>query len=300
MDQNQCWRIIYQAIGKATRTFKPDRRQTYADRLIVAMYFWAVLHDRAMSWACDRSHYHSLFRPRHLPSVSQFHRRIKSPRVQLILQRVHGELAGVDSPTATLIVDGKSLPINPVTRDPDARWGHTFGRKQLGIGYKLHAYVTEDQRILCWCVRPLNEYEATIATLMLDYLPPASQRTLILGDANYDTHDFYKAVSHHGAKLLTGLRREPAKHPVTLRQMGTDRREALKLYEQKRPLVRMTMRTRPVVERTFANATNHGGGLGPLPAFVRRLPRVRRWVGAKIALYHARLKARKLNAGHEG
>jgi Transposase DDE domain len=294
MDQNQCWRIVYQAIGRATRTVRPDRRQTYSDRLIVAMYFWAVLHDRAMRWACDRINYHGLFRPRHLPSVSQFHRRVKSPRVQQILQQVHDELAGVDAPTATLVVDGKSLPINPVSRDPDARWGHTFGRQQLGVGYKLHAYVTEDQRILCWCVRPLNEYEATIATLMLDHLPPATGRTLILGDANYDTHDFYKAVSQRGAKLLTGLRREPAKHPVTLRQMGKDRREALRLHEQNKPLVRMAMRNRPVVERTFANATNYGGGLGPLPAFVRRLPRVRRWVGAKIAIYHARLKARRL------
>ena len=295
MDQIQ-WRLLYRIIVKAARSLPKDRRLRFPDALIVAMYFWAVKHDRAMMWACDRANYHGLFRPRRLPSVSQFHRRVKSPRVQLILQRLHGELAGVDAPTATLVVDGKSLPINPVTRDPDARWGHTFGRQQLGIGYKLHAYVTEDQRILCWCVRPLNEYEATIATLMLDYLPPASPRTLILADANYDTHDFYKAVSRHGAKLLTGLRREPAKHPVTLRQMGKDRREALNQYEQKAPLVRMAMRHRPVVERTFANATNYGGGLGPLPAFVRRLPRVRRWVGAKITLYHARLQARKLIA----
>lgn len=299
MDQIQ-WRLLQRIIVKAARSLPKDRRLRFSDALIVAMYFWAVKHDRAMMWACDRSHYHGLFRPRRLPSVSQFHRRIKSPRVQLLLGRLHGELAGVDSPTAMLVIDGKSLPINPVTRDPDARWGHTFGRQQLGIGYKLHAYVTEDQRILCWCVRPLNEYEATIATLMLDYLPPASSRTLILGDANYDTHDFYKAVSRHGAKLLTGLRREPAKHPVTRRQMGKDRREALDLYEQNEPLVRMTMRVRPVVERTFANATNYGGGLGPLPAFVRRLPRVRRWVGAKIALYHARLKARRLIDQHKG
>ena len=292
MDQNQ-WRIMHQSITRATRRLRPDPRQTYSDRLIVAMYFWAVGHDRAMMWACDRANYHGLFRPRRLPSVSQFHRRVKSERVQQILQHVHDDLARVDQPTATLVVDGKALVINPVSRDPDARWGHTFA-KRLGVGYKLHAYSTEDQRILCWCVRPLNEYEAHVATLLLDWLPPPSERTLILADGNYDTHDFYKAVSDHGAKLLTALRREPAKHPVTLRQMGKDRREALRLHEQKPSLVRMAMRTRPTIERTFANATNYGGGLGPLPAFVRRLPRVRRWVGAKICLYHARLHARRI------
>ena len=32
--------------------------------LIVAMYAWAVWHDRTTSWACDRGHYTGLFRPR--------------------------------------------------------------------------------------------------------------------------------------------------------------------------------------------------------------------------------------------
>jgi hypothetical protein len=35
-----------------------------------------------------------------------------------------------------------------------------------------------------------------------------------------------------------------------------------------------------------------GGGLGPLPAWIRRLERTRRWVGCKIVLYHARLQWR--------
>ena len=297
MDHTQ-WRILYHAIVKAARSLPRCRRQTYTDRLIVAMYFWAVKHDRAMMWACDRQNYTGLFRPRKLPSISQFHRRIKSERVQKILPRVHCDLAGMDVPTATLIVDGKSLPINCVSRDPDARWGHSFG-KLMAKGYKLHAFVTEDQRILCWTVRPLNEYEPYIAQLMLDFLPPPGEQSLVLGDGNYDTHDFYKAVNAHGSKLLTNLRREPAKHPVTLRQMGRDRREVLQLHEKHPSLVRMTLRVRATVERTFANTTNYGGGLGPLPAFVRRLPRVRRWVGAKIALYHARKRSRQLLAEKE-
>lgn len=298
MDRIQ-WRVLYEAICKAASLSQGGRRWTYTDRLIVAMYFWAVRHDRAMMWACDRKNYTSVFRPRRLPSVSQFHRRVKSPAVQAILQRINDQLAGTDTQTSMLIVDGKPLTINSVSRDPDARWGHTFGN-HMGKGYKLHAFVSEDQRILCWCVRPLNEYEPHVATLMLGHLAPAGERTLVLADGNYDTHDFYKAVGATGAKLLTNLRREPAKHPVTLRQMGKDRREALRLHEINRPLVRMVMKNRATVERTFANATNFGGGLGPLPAFVRRLPRVRRWVGAKISLYHARKRARNIIAENTG
>ena len=35
------------------------------------------------------------------------------------------------------------------------------------------------------------------------------------------------------------------------------------------------------------------GGLAGLPAWVRGLERVRRWVGVKIIVYNARLKARE-------
>ena len=44
--------------------------------------------------------------------------------------------------------------------------------------------------------------------------------------------------------------------------------------------------------RNFGNLTNFGGGLSPLPAWVRRLHRVERWVRAKLivsalrACYH--------------
>jgi hypothetical protein len=51
--------------------------------------------------------------------------------------------------------------------------------------------------------------------------------------------------------------------------------------------------------RLVSSLTCYGGGLGPLPAFVRRLPRVTRRVGVKIILYHTRLilrKQREINA----
>ena len=51
-----------------------------------------------------------------------------------------------------------------------------------------------------------------------------------------------------------------------------------------------------VIERVFGHLTCTPGLLGPLPAFVRGLARVRRWVGAKICLYHARESAREPRA----
>ena len=84
----------------------------------------------------------------------------------------------------------------------------------------------------------------------------------------------------------------PSTHPVTLRQMGPQRRELLRVWRARPELVRMVHRHRIAAEATFSNLCSYGGGLGPLPAWVRRLPRVRRWVGAKIILYHARFRAR--------
>ena len=43
-------------------------------------------------------------------------------------------------------------------------------------------------------------------------------------------------------------------------------------------------RQRGMIERQFGNGTMRGEGLGTLPAHVRRLPRVRNYVHAKIVL----------------
>ena len=46
------------------------------------------------------------------------------------------------------------------------------------------------------------------------------------------------------------------------------------------------------MERAFANLSNFGGGLTHLPPWVRTLPRVTRWVTAKLIIYHARANVR--------
>jgi len=286
------WHLIITHIRLAAKRLpRASRRFRFNDVLIVAMYFWAVAHDRPMVFACDRQNDHRLFRPRRLPSISQFHRRVKSDRVRQILQSVHDAMAGVDVPTALSHVDGKALAVGPVSKDPDAKNGYAAGGR-MAKGYKLHSIVSEDKRLLCWCVRPMNEHEMPIARLMLDSLPPFTERSLLLADGNYDAHVFHKDVDARGGRLVTNLRGR-AEHPVTRRQMGRARRELLRLNQTHRPLVRMTLRHRNDIELTYSNLTSYGGGLGPLPAFVRRLPRVTRWVGVKITLYHARLGVRK-------
>jgi len=292
MDHDQ-WRLIMSHIRRIAASLpRPSKRFDYSDAQIVAMFIWSVAHDRPMIWACDRRHYNRVFRPRQLPSVSQFHRRVKSERVRLILQRLHEVTGGVLCPTALQYIDGKPLPVGNSSKDRDARIG--YAGRRMGIGYKLHVIATEDRRITCWCVRPMNEHEMPIARLMLEHLPEGTftQRSLILADGNYDSHDLYKDVHKRGARLVTHLRGR-ATHPATLRQMGPARRELLELNKTSRPLVKMIQRNRNEIELTLSNLTSYGGGLGPLPSFVRRLPRVTRWVGVKIVLYHTRLCLRR-------
>ena len=46
---------------------------------------------------------------------------------------------------------------------------------------------------------------------------------------------------------------------------------------------------RITIEQSFGQATSFGGGLAPLPAWVRGLDRVRTWVWAKLLINAARI-----------
>jgi IS5 family transposase len=284
----------------------PGRRCKYSDRLIARMYFWAVGHDRPSSWAADPARYGAVFRPRKLPGVSQFNRRVAAGRMQGILQRVHdGLAAGPPSPVHKL--DGKAVTVSPVSKDRDAGRGKVSGgwAKASGTGdcpragYKLHAAVAEGGRIVVWSVMPLNVDEKLVAAELLDRLPPPlGADDLVLADSNYDSADLSARCAAAGRPLLTPLRAQqrvgPQGHSASaLTNMGPARRATVAAWRDRPDLCRFVLKDRGGIERNFSTLTCGGGGLGPLPAWVRSLARVRRWVGAKIALYHARLQLRR-------
>lgn len=91
---------------------RPARRFEYSDRLIILMWLWAVLHDRSLSWACRRENYSSLFRPRTLPGVSQFCKRLATERFVLVRRLLHEILSAKGHADLLHILDGKALTIN--------------------------------------------------------------------------------------------------------------------------------------------------------------------------------------------
>ena len=296
MEQSQ-WTILRQTIRHVTRSMPKLPRVQYGDCLIACLYFWAVLHDRPMTWAVERCNYNRSFRPRKIPSISQLNRRIASARFQGILQRVHQQLAG-DSRFKALVIDGQALCVGPVSQDRDARVGHIPGG--MGRGYKLHAIVCSDGSIPLFSIMPLNTHETPVARQMLAMLRHDLAGTLVFADGNYDAHRLHKQIARQGGFFITHPRRGGARrrergnhgHPVTRRQMGRSRRLLIDLWENAPALMERVYRHRQQIERRFGNLSCIPGLLTSLPKFVRSLPRVRRFVGAKICLYHAHRIAR--------
>jgi len=277
------WRVVYRAIREVDRVLpRVGRRPVFSDVLIVAMYVWTVGHDRPLCWACDRRHYGSDFRPRRLPSVSQFCKRIKTERCDGILQAVHDRLARSDVGTQLSYLDGRALCVGAHSKDRDARSGPAPGG--MAKGYRLHAWATEDLRIPIWSVVPLNVSEKTVAGELLNARRAVG---VVLADSNYDAGWLYERVAERGGQLVTPL---PENAGSGHRRQSPSRLAALHLWDA---LGAYVYRDRLKIERVFGSTCCFGGGLGPLPAWVRTLPRVRRWVGAKLIIYHARLALRR-------
>ena len=283
------WLLIVAAVDRAHRLVQRTGRVCqYSDSLIVKLYLYAVLHDRPLCWACDRENFKGCFRPRCLPSVSQFCRRMKTPRVDAMLDHVHQQLASHDRPIDIVSVDGKALPISDYTTDADAKTGHGCGRFQRG--YKLHACVADDDRIPCFQVHSMNVAEQTVAFALLpDAVKPGM---LLLGDSNYDSSRLYQRCADQHAMMLTPLKGH-SRDERRRRRMPAARLDALMLWEQRPGIAKSLLRQRDRIERVFAALTGVGFGLKGLPAWVRRLDRVRHWVAGKIILYHAHLKEKE-------
>lgn len=121
----EIWKAIVSVAAAADRDVLREcgrlKEARFTNRLIALMYCWSVWHDRPLSWACDRRHYGPLFRPRKLPSVSQFCKRVKDdPRVCRTLGVMQTRLCAGQTPSVLSCFDGKLLPVAMHSRDPDA------------------------------------------------------------------------------------------------------------------------------------------------------------------------------------
>ncbi len=273
------WRLVYQTLRRLNRSIPKERRTCqYHDTLIVAMYLWAVFHDRPLCWAADRSNYTSVFRPRKLPSRSQFGRRIRTSRCRTLLDALNRALAGVEDVPNIFLLDSRPLRVGAYSRDPDVRTGYT--KDGFTKGYKLHALATIQGQIVAWRLTALNRNDKPVAW---ELIAEARPQGMVLADGAYDSGALYDHVFKHRALLLTPL---PKNVGGGHRPQSWARLLAARLWANG---AEELYRERLEIERIFSRQSSFGGGLAPLPAWVRRLARVYRWVTAKLILYHARL-----------
>ncbi len=282
---SQLWKRIYHAIRMVNRgVMRTGRHPAYPDTMIVAMYVWAVWHDRPLCWAADRANYTSLFRPRRLPSRSQFCRRIKTQRCQAILHGVWKRLGQTDSNdnSPVTLMDGRVLCVQSHSTDPDAKRGYASGG--FARGYKLHALARENGRFVAIRVTSINVAEKAVARELIDEYRPAG---LLLADGGYESGPLYDYAAERGAIFMTPL---PKNAGGGHRQQSRARLFAKRLWDHGGEVI---YQRRRAIERFFGQLSAFGGGLAPLPSWVRRIERVERWITAKIIIYHARMLVRE-------
>ena len=112
----------------------------------------------------------------------------------------------------------------------------------------------------------------------------------LLGDANYDSRHLYAAAADAGIRLIAP-RRMPGARICQYPPSHEHRIAAITLLEQNERFAADFKQRRAAIERYFGTLATIGGGLHALPAWARRMHRVRSWVGAKLVLFTARSTA---------
>jgi hypothetical protein len=285
--ERELWTSLYAMLRLLDMGFG---RWKYSSADVAAMFFWAVVHDRPMSWAARAENWPEDLRPQHFPSQSTLSRRMRTADVQRLLSEVEDTwlaLSGM-SYRWLAVIDAKGLPISGVSKDADAGYGRCAGG--MAKGYKFYAVWGGGPLPLAWALAPMNKNEKTVARDLIPGLPGSGY---LLGDAEYDANPLYE-LAHAADYQLLARKRQPRSRGLGHQRHSPYRLRALELL--KRPFGKRLYRFRRQIERDFGGWSSFGGGLGPLPAWVRRFPRVRNWVHAKLLVNAVRWFQRNLPA----
>ena len=251
---------------------------TFQDADIVRVWYWSVIHDRPVCWACRPENW-PIGPRRPLPSASTMSRRLRTPSVRQLLEAMERRVTAPEQSGVFWKIDGKPLPIGGCSKDRQAGYGKAAGGKAKG--YKLHAIIGAGSCIATWRIAPMNKDERVMAQRMLK---SAAVQGYVVGDANYDSNPLHATCDQRDSLQLVTPRRYPHKSVGHCRQTP-GRLRSIALVERPFPdFAARLLQDRADIERDYGNLTNWGGGLSGLPAWVRTHRRVHRWVQAKLTL----------------
>jgi hypothetical protein len=283
--ERELWPRLYQLVTEvgATITQKYVHHQPWVPALVL---LWAAIHDRSIRWACDRRNWAGAgHRVPTLPAPSTVSRRLRSVAVGAVLRGVEDRLrAAGGHPALAALVDGKPVEVSGVSTDPDAAPGRAAGR--MGRGHKLHATWAGRAVPEAWDVTRLSAAESVVAG---ELVGRAGGGGYLVGDGNYDSGPRFDAAAAAGYQLVV-----PADDPAAgrgHRRVSRHRRRGLELARS--AFGRALLRHRRRIESGFGALVSFAGGLGGLPAWVRRAWRVRNWVWAKLLINGARILRRQ-------
>jgi hypothetical protein len=274
--ERELWQALY---WLATSLDKPWGGWKYTTAEIVAVYFWAVVHDRPTSWAARPGEWPDDLRPRSLPPQSTLSRRLRHADAVELMTGVEQRLLlliGLGKHWIS-VIDGKAIAVSPISQDPDAACGRGAGGWQKG--YKMHAIWNGGPMFTSWTLAALNVSEKTMARRLF---PSLLGGGYLLGDAQYDVGDLYDAAQQQGFQLVAKKTPSRGRHGLGHRRQSASRLRSIELLST--PFGAALHRQRNAIERHFGFLASTGGSLGPLPAWVRRFHRVRHWVQAKLIL----------------
>lgn len=293
--ERELWRWIVWALRRLPR--RCPIRGVYDNRSILAVALWSALHDRSILWGCQRSSWPVQAWRRPLPDQSTMSRRLRDPSLLEDLERLVALLQrhfpGIGS---FVIVDGKPLAVSEFTGDPESLIGWGAGR--YAKGYKLHVLIDDTRRLLAWDVRSMKDSEQAVACELVQRASARGelpQGATLLGDANYDSRHLYAAAASAGIRLVAP-RRTPGAGLCKYRPSHEHRLAAIESLERDEAQMHEFRRRRATIERYFGAIATVGGGLHALPAWARRIHRVRSWVGAKLVLFTARSVIKRTRA----
>lgn len=278
--ERELWPLLYRLLRRVAKDFSQKHVQ-YQPWVLVAVTLWAALHDRPLSWACDvRNWSTTTLRPARLPSAATLSRRGHGVATGLFRRALEQAIRDSGVPALVAFVDGKPLSIPAISTDTDAGFGR--GAAEKSKGYKLHTVISTRAVPEAWEVTPIHTAEAKVAEALVGQLEYGGY---LLGDGNYDANGVFDAAAANGYALRTPHRHANAgkghcyQSPHRLRSIDartTDFSKGL-------------IKARGEIERQFGTLSSFACGLKPLPAWVRRLHRVRTWVWDKLLINAARI-----------
>ena len=291
----ELWSEVSAAISAVASDWSRHPRDQYSTALVVRVYHRACLHDRPVRWACDPANWTPSTRPERLPGQSTMSRRARRADFWRFLERVGRRMngkAGVKDTPSVKVVDGKASELPNHTTDPDATWGR--GVSRTSVGYKIHAIFSGKPMPDAFAITTLKTCEKRMAARMVGRLEGYGY---LLGDAHYDASWLFDHCHGYNRQLVC-----PRAKPGTgegHHYVSPHRRRAIAMLEVPRHVAGFGQdlyARRTEIEREFSQLTCFGAGLGPLPAWVRRIWRVRHWVMNKLLINAARIRINRRKA----